>query len=493
AHPAEPTHAAEAARRAELARGAELAYMTATDTLAAYAARTLSPVELLTAVVERAESIEPSVNAFAEQWFDQAMDQARQATDRYARGTARPLEGLPVALKEEQPIAGHPLRDGSMLLRDNVADVTHPIVDRIVAAGGIVHARTTTPEFCAAGFTHSDLWGVTRNPWSLEHSSGGSSGGSGAALAAGTAMLATGSDIGGSIRIPAAFNGVVGFKPPYGRVPALPPYNLDHYCHDGPMARTVADCALLQNVIAGHDPRDPVSVPAPPPIPPYPGSLKGRRVAVCVHLGDYPVEPEVAAATWDAVSALTEAGAVVEEVELPWRRADIMRAAWAHYGAIFGPIIAEEMAAHGDGVTRYVHDFLDRGLKAVAELGFYGALKIESQVHADLARLFERFDALLCPASGTPAFLAGEDYVEMPLVVDGVRLDHNLEAPLTVPFNLASRCPVLGVPSGRSARGVPTGVQVVGRPYDDHTVFEVGAAVTAALPWYAGESWRPAL
>ncbi|MFE0153329.1 amidase [Nonomuraea sp. NPDC059007] len=471
----------------------ELAYLPATEALARFAARELSPVELLEAVVARAELAEPRVNAFAERWFEQAMEQAGQAADRYLRGTARPLEGLPVALKEEQPIAGHPLRDGSLLLRDNVAEVTHPIVDRIVAAGGIVHARTTTPEFCAAGFTHSDLWGVTRNPWSLEHSSGGSSGGSGAALAAGTAVLATGSDIGGSIRIPASFNGVVGYKPPYGRVPALPPYNLDHYCHDGPMARTVADCALLQNVIAGQDPRDHVSLPAPPPIPPYSGSLAGRRVAVCVRLGDYAVEPEVVAATWDAVRALTDAGAVVEEVELPWTRAEIMRAAWAHYGAIFGPIVAEEVAAHGDGLTRYARDFMERSLKAVAETGFYGALKIEARVHEDLAAIFGRFDALLCPASGTPALLAGEDYLGTPLVVDGVVLDHNLEAPLTVPFNLASRCPVLSVPSGRSELGVPMGVQVVGRPYDDATVFEVGAAVTAALPWYADAAWRPQL
>ncbi|MEV2268734.1 amidase [Nonomuraea africana] len=470
----------------------ELVYLSATEAVARFAARELSPVELLTAVIERAERTEKDVNAFAEQSFEQAMEQAREAERRYLDGTARPLEGLPVALKEEQPIAGRPLRDGSLLLADNIADVTHPIVDRITAAGGIVHARTTTPEFCAGGFTHSDLWGVTRNPWNLAYSSGGSSGGSGAALAAGTALLATGSDIGGSIRIPASFNGVVGYKPPYGRVPALPPYNLDHYCHDGPMARTVADCALLQNVIAGQDPRDPVSLPAPPPLPPYSGSLAGRRVALCLTLGDYPIEEDVATATRRAADALVAAGATVAEIELPWSRAEIMRAAWAHYGAIFGPILAEAVAVHGDGLTRYARDFMDRSLKAHAELGFYGALKIEARVHADLAAVFERFDALLCPTSGTPALLAGEDHVETPLVVAGVTLDHNLEAPLTVPFNLASRCPVLSVPSGRSASGVPTGVQVVGRPYDDHTVFEVGAAVTAALPWYADDKWRPA-
>ncbi|MGW6461803.1 amidase, partial [Streptomyces sp. NPDC055078] len=264
----------------------DIAYLPATTALRLFGSGELSPVELMTAVIERAGQAEPVVNAFAEHTFDEALRGAHTAQERYARGDARPLEGLPVAIKEEQPIAGRTLREGSMLLRDNrdnTADVTHPIVERITAAGGIVHARTTTPEFCAAGFTHTELWGVTRTPWNPEFSSGGSSGGSGAALAAGTAALATGSDIGGSIRIPASFNGIVGFKPPYGRVPGLPPYNLDHYCHDGPMARTVGDCALLQNVIAGRHPVDAVSVPAPAPLPTeFEGAagVAGRRIAL---------------------------------------------------------------------------------------------------------------------------------------------------------------------------------------------------------------------
>ncbi|MFD1929853.1 amidase [Nonomuraea mangrovi] len=471
----------------------ELVYLSAAQAVAAFTARELSPVEVMDAVIERARHTEDTVNAFAERWFEQATEQARQAERRYADGTARPLEGLPVAIKEEQPIAGHPHRDGSLMLADEIATVTHPIVDRIVAAGGIIHARTTTPEFCAGGFTHSDLWGVTRNPWNPHYSSGGSSGGSGAALAAGTAMLATGSDIGGSIRIPASFNGVVGYKPPYGRVPGLAPYNLDHYCHDGPMARTVADCALLQNVIAGQHPRDPVSLPVPAPLPTRPGPVAGHRIALCLNLGDYPVEAEVAAATRRAADTLTEAGAVVEEIELPWNRAEIMRAAWAHYGSIFGPYIAHEVRTRGDGLTRYARDFMERSLKAAAETGFYRALEVETRVHADLADVFDRFDAIVCPTSGTPALVAGEDHLETPLVVDGVTLDHNLEAPLTVPFNLASRCPVLSVPSGRSATGVPTGIQVVGRPYDDHTVFAIGTVIAAALPWYTRDDWRPTL
>jgi aspartyl-tRNA(Asn)/glutamyl-tRNA(Gln) amidotransferase subunit A len=443
----------------------------------------LAPIELMQAVVHRAQATEPSINAFTDLYLEDALNQARTAGERYARGEARPLEGIPVAIKEEQPIAGLPWREGSTLLRRNVATVTHPVVERIMAAGGIVHARTTTPEFCCAGFTHSDLWGVTRNPWNLDYSSGGSSGGSGAALAAGSATLATGSDIGGSIRIPASFNGVVGFKPPYGRVPGMPPANLDHYCHDGPLARTVPDCALLQNVIAGSHPMDPVSLPAPPPL-----AIKGAaglKVVLCMNLGDYPVEPAVVNATLAAAETLREAGIKVDEIELPWTRAEIMAAAWAHYGAIFAPMI--EAAAGDNQILRYTRDFIERATSAGS---YFDALLIEAKIHDDLTEVFGRADALICPTSGIPAFLAGEDYVQTPLIVNGVQLEHNLEAPLCIPFNIAGRCPVLSVPSGIAGNGVPTGLQIVGRPYDDVTVFALGNVVASANPWYTG--WLPA-
>ncbi|MBP2323580.1 aspartyl-tRNA(Asn)/glutamyl-tRNA(Gln) amidotransferase subunit A [Kibdelosporangium banguiense] len=463
---------------------ADLVYLPATEALALFRSGELAPVELMAAVVERAQQTEHTVNAFTDRYFEDALDQAREAGDRYARGEARPLEGLPVAIKEEQPIAGLPWREGSTLLRDNIATETHPIVERIMAAGGIVHARTTTPEFCCAGFTHSDLWGITRTPWNPDYSSGGSSGGSGAALAAGSAMLATGSDIGGSIRIPASFNGVVGFKPPYGRVPSMPPVNLDTYCHDGPLARTVPDCALLQNVIAGPHPMDPASLPAQPPI--TIGGITGLKVALCMNLGDYPVEPEVVSATQTAADILRDAGVKVEEIELPWTREEIMAAAWAHYGAIFAPMI--ETAAAGREVLRYTRDFVER---ANAAGTFFDAMMIEGKIQEDLAKVFTRADALICPASGVPALLAGEDYVDTPLVVNGVELAHHLEAPLTVPFNVASRCPVLSVPSGLAQNRVPIGLQVVGRPYDDATVFALGNVVTAANPWYVSRYLRP--
>ena len=199
----------------------DLAYLSATEALARFRDRSLSPVELTEALVARAAEVEPTVNALCITYFDQAIEQAREAEKRYA-GTGeapRPLEGICVGIKDEMPIAGQPCSMGSLRYKDEMPGYTDPVGQRLIDAGAILHARTTAPEFSCAAFTHSRLWGITRNPWNPEYGVGGSSGGTGASLAAGTSTLATGSDIGGSIRIPASWNGVVGFKPPYGRVP----------------------------------------------------------------------------------------------------------------------------------------------------------------------------------------------------------------------------------------------------------------------------------
>ncbi|MGW4471382.1 amidase [Nonomuraea sp. NPDC004354] len=452
-----------------------LCYLSATEAHALMSRRELSPVELLNAVIDRAEAVEPRINAFTERLYESAMEQAKAAETAYLNGTARPLEGIPVAVKEEQPIEGRTHEEGSLLLQGMIAEETHPVVSRIAQAGGIIHARTTTPEFSCAAFTHSRLWGVTRNPWNLDYSPGGSSGGSGASLAAGTSLLATGSDIGGSIRIPASFCGVVGFKPPFGRVPALPPFNLDQYCHDGPMARTVADVALLQNVIAGPHPWDVVSIRPKLELPPLTGDVRGMRIALSTTLGDYLVEPDVVAGTLAAAEALRAAGAVVEEVELPWTRAQIMAAADAHFAGIFGAGIGELAAEHADLLSDYTRRFA--GTKP--ELSFYQGMELEGLIYRPLGELLERFDALLCPTTAVPAFPAEHD--GGPLPING-ELGHYMLGVMTIPFNIASRCPVLSVPSGRAATGVPTGVQVVGRTYDDVTVFQVAACLEAALP-----------
>lgn len=471
----------------------DLHYLSATEVLRAFRARDLSPVEVLDAVSARADAVEPMVNALLERDHDDWRAAAAEAERRYAgQGPdPRPLEGLPVALKEEQPIAGRSLRMASRLTEGLVADETHPVAERVYGAGAIVHARTTTPEFSCAAFTHSALWGVTRNPWNPGWTPGGSSGGSGAALASGTAYLASGSDIGGSIRIPASFCGVVGFKAPYGRVPALPPFNLDTYCHDGAMARTVADVALLHNVIQGRHPADHVSLPALP-IPDDLGDVRGLRVALAVTLGDFAVEPEIEANTRAFAAVLRDAGAVVEEVEVAISVERLAEAALVHYGSVMGPSMADLAALDDPRFEAYTRQFLELSSKAFARTGTYAGLLGESEIHRALAAVFDDHDALVCPTVGGLGFEAGREYAEG-VDVAGVHHDLYLFAALTPVFNVASRHPVLSVPSGRASNGVPTGVQVVARPYDDVTAFHVGSAAERGLGLWHDPSWRPSL
>jgi Asp-tRNA(Asn)/Glu-tRNA(Gln) amidotransferase A subunit family amidase len=471
----------------------DLHYLPAAEALRAFRARELSPVELVTAVIDRAEEVEPVINAFAETFFDEALEQARGAEARYLGrgGQPRPLEGLPVAVKEEAEIAGHHNTLGSLPLRDVVAEQTNAFVQRIIDAGGIVHARTTTPEFSCAPVTWSRLWGVTRNPWNTTYSPGGSSGGSAAALAAGTAALATGSDIGGSIRIPSSFCGVVGFKPPYGRVPEMETFNLDHYCHEGPLARTVADCALLENVIAGPHPSDVASIRPKLEIPAALAPVAGLRIAFSADLGCYQVDADVAANSRAAADKLRYAGAFVEEVELPWDLEAIKRAARIHFGMIFGPSIREIYAKHADELTSYTRGFIAES-DQVSKDDFVAGLALEGQIYAPLGRLLEDFDALICPTFAVPALPAAYDPGE-PVTVNGRASADWMDVMMTLPFNIASRCPVISVPSGLSGDGVPTGLSIVGKTYDDVTVFRIAAAHEERMPWLDVARRRPGL
>jgi Asp-tRNA(Asn)/Glu-tRNA(Gln) amidotransferase A subunit family amidase len=457
--------------------------LTAVDALAAMRAKDLSPVELLESVIARAEAAEPIVNAFAERRYEQALEAASASADRYANGARiRPLEGLPLALKEEVPVRGWRMRHGSVAI-DEVAEITSPLAERILKAGAVVHARTTTPELSCAGFTHSELWGVTRNPWNTEVTAGGSSGGSGASLAAGSSMLASGSDIGGSIRLPASMNGVVGFKPPHGRVPVDPPFNLDRYCHDGPMARTVTDCAAFENVLAGPHPMDVTSLRPKLRIPSALKPIDGWRVAICVNLGAWDVDEEVAANTRAVGDALAEAGATVVEVELPWTMDQVKAAARRHFGMIAGAEIAEHVAAHPDQVSDYVEAWAVEATTTLAEPGaFLRGLEAEQAMWEPLGELFRRSRAVIAPTWAVTGIPAGDSFLGE-LTPDGGPNDRQYSVMMTTPFNILSPCPVLAVPSGVASNGVPTGVQIVGRTYSDVDVFRIGAALERVRPW----------
>ena len=465
----------------------DLHYLSATEALARFADRSLSPVELMEATLARAEAVEPPVNAFAHTFFEEALEQARAAEARYGPGAAEPpraLEGLPVAIKEEEAVAGQPWTQGSLLYKDLVAKHSSAFSRRMLDAGAIVHARTTAPEFSCAGFTHSKLNGVTRNPWNPEFAVGGSSGGSGAALAAGTAALASGSDIGGSIRLPASFCGVVGFKPPYGRVPVEAPFNLDVYCHCGPLARTVSDTALYENVLAGPDPSDITTLRPKLVLPDRFEGVEGLRVALSVDLSSWPIDPEIRANTLACGEALRAAGAHVDEVDLHVPRDKVLRAAAIHFHLGFGAWIAAEVVPpHEEQATAYALDFA-RKMAADAEGGtLLEKQHLEAEVYEPVGALLEEYDALLCPTVGMRGLVAGDDYVDHGLEVGGEQVDFYFDAFLTPVFNVLSRCPVLNVPSGFADNGVPTGLQIAGRTYDDETTFRIGAALEQVRPW----------
>ena len=457
--------------------------LSATEALRLMRSRELSPIELVESTIERAEAVEPTVNAFAETRYAEAMAAAGAAAARYATGArTRPLEGLPIALKEEVEVRGWTLKWGSLAFADQVAEKTSPIADRIRRSGAIVHARTTTPEFSCVGVTHSKLWGITRNPWNPDFGAGGSSGGSGASLAAGTAALASGSDIGGSIRLPASANGVVGFKPPHGRVPVDAPLNLDRYCHDGPMARTVADCALLENTLAGPHPADVTSLRPKVRIPSELRGIEGWRIGLSLDLGAYDVDPEIAANTRAVAAALERAGAIVEEVDIPWTLAEFAATARVHYAAVFGSQIAKAVKAHGDVLCDYTLAWAEEAASASKPGRFLAGLEAEAALYEPLGKLLRQHRAIVCPTwsiTGTPA---GDPWLGR-TSLGGGQLDRQFEAMMTVPFNILSACPVLAVPSGFASNGVPTGVQIVGRTYDDVSSFRIGAALEKVAPW----------
>ena len=458
--------------------------LTATEALARMRTKELSPVELLASVRARAEAVEPTVNALTEQLAEPADDAARESETRFQRGEGiRPLEGLPIALKEEMPVAGWRMRYGSLAV-DEVAEHTAPVPERIFAAGAVVHARTTTPEFSCAGYTHSKLWGITRNPWNRDLAVGGSSGGSGASLASGTSMLASGSDIGGSIRIPASINGVVGFKAPHGRVPTYPPFNLDRYCHDGAMARTIADAALFQNVLAGPHALDMTSLRPKVEIPSSLEGIEGMRIALSIDLGSWEIDEDVAANTRAAAEALEAAGAIVEEVKLPWSLDRLMSAARRHFAAIFGTYIAEVCDAAPDVVTDYAMAWADDVRSLIGEPGaFLDGLDMEGELWTPLGEVYETYEALICPTWAVAGIPAGDSLIGQ-LFEDGGPNDRQFTCFMTTPFNVFSACPVLAVPSGVApSNGVPTGIQIVGRTYDDVTAFRIGAALERVRPW----------
>ena len=471
----------------------ELCYLPATEAIDRFKAKTLSPVELLTALIDRAEQVEPVINAFTYRHFDEAMDKASKAEAKYMSGKrTRALEGLPVGIKDESHIKGKPTSNGSLIMKDFVAQTTSVGNERILRAGGIVHARTATPEFSSAFCTHSRLWGVTRNPWNPEFTPGGSSGGTAASLAAGTSTIATGSDIAGSIRNPAGTCGLVGYKPPYGRNSDDPPFNLDFYCHTGPLARNVRDAILLQNVLCGPHPKDISTLRPKLRLPVTYPPIKDWKIAFSMDLGFFEVDPEVQKNTLDALDIFRDLGASVEEVDLGWDHT-ALDAGLAYLTHLFGAHMGGLLDDHADKMTGYVRQWAETSRESTAA-DFLHTLEVANDMYATLGPLLQKYQVLVCPTNALPAVAADFDHSRDAVSINGIQVNPALGWVMTTPFNMMSRCPVLTVPTGHASNGVPTSIQIVGQTYTDKDVFQAGIAYESAAPqWFSGTGHRPGL
>lgn len=475
--------------------------LSATEALQAFRDKSLAPSELLVSVRQRMETFDSAgpepINAITET-LDSAIEAAQVADQYYAKGSAEPigsgaqsLMGLPIVTKEKHFISGRTISEGLQAWSSRIAATSHPIVERIESAGGIIAARTTSPEFSCATVTHSPQWGVTRNPWNTHYAPGGSSGGSGAALAAGYAPLATASDIAGSTRIPAGYNGVVGYKAPYGRVPGAGPMASDWYRGDGPMARTVADTALLYNVIAGahHTDHSTVANDVSLSLSLNEGAewLRGKRIGLTSNLGGYEVDKYAAGAVEATRKLLESAGAHVVDVDPGWNSELVRDVTMSHFGHLLADSMSAAIAEAGGDAADYTHQFIRDAKMAASKMSLWDSVSAEHKLQNQLATLLADVEVLIAPVSAVSTLNAEASYLDG-LIFENtagktVHLQHYWQAHMTVPFNINNRCPVLAVPALVQDAPIPVGIQIIGKAYDEQTVFNTGYALEQLHPF----------
>jgi len=464
----------------------DLCYTPATELATLIRTKALSPVELTRAVLARIEHLNPALNAFCTVTADLAIGEARAAEQAVMAGRPLgPLHGLPFSVKDLNLTKGVRTMSGSHIFAGRVPDVDPPFVRRLKAAGGILVGKTTSPEFGWKGLGDCPLTGITRNPWNVATTTGGSSAGAGAAAAAGLGPLHQGSDGAGSIRIPSGFCGIYGLKPSFGRVPTWPISNNDNSSHVGPMTRTVADAALMLAVMAGPDEWDRTSLEAPPAdyVAALDAGIAGLRVAWSPALDGLRVDPEVAAVAAEAARAFGTLGCTVEEIRPGFADShELIRLLWS----------AHEAGNYAQYLPAW-RDRMDPGLVACIEDGMrytvveYIEARGRKLAYWDGVRpLFERYDLLLTPTLSVAAFPVGRLNPEH---WPQHRWDWIEWASFSYPFNFTGQ-PAASVPAGFTPAGLPVGLQIVGRRHADLTVLQASAAFEKARPWAAK---RPSL
>ena len=443
----------------------------------------VSPVELTEAALARVDQLQPVLNSFITILHDQARAQAKEQEAALMRGEYRgPLHGIPVGIKDNLATGGIRTTVGSKALADHVPQEDAQVVSLIKQAGGVILGKENLEEF-AAGSTSNNLhYGAVHNPWNLDHIPGGSSGGGGANVAAGVTFASFGTDLGGSVRGPANFCGIVGMKQTYGRVSQrglmVTSFNGDHI---GPMTRSVRDSALMLQAIAGYDPLDPSTVPVP--VPDYTESLEkglsGLKVGVPADYYFDLIDPEVEAAVRKAIDTLVELGAEVREVSLP---------SMQYAGALRILGMADGLVAHEPHIENHREDYgptvLYRALAGQFVLGrdYSKAMKVQRIIKEDYARVLQDVDFLATPSSPIPAWRIDSDTVtldgsEYPVRGPGA----GMTARCTSPSN-ATGLPAMSIPCGFNREGLPIGLQLIGRPFEEALLYQAAHGYEAVSP-----------
>ncbi len=459
----------------------ELAYTSATELVRRYRTKQLSPVEVTQAVLARIHELNPRLNAYCLVDEPGALEAARASEARWAKGAPlSQVDGVPASIKDLILTRGWPTLRGSTTvdpagpwLEDG------PAAARLRENGAVLLGKTCTPEFGWKGVTDSALTGITRNPWNLQRTPGGSSGGASAQVAAGLGQLAVGTDGGGSIRIPCAFAGISGIKPAFGRVPAWPLSPFGTVAHVGPMARSVADCALMLNVLAQPDARDWTALP-------YDGKdwtrelgagIKGMRIAYSPRLGYVKhVDAEVEARVADAARVLADLGAVVEQVDPGF--VDCREIFWVHWTSGAYNLLRN--------MPKEKFALLDPGLQQACASGsehtlakYLDAVNARGALGEHMNRFHQTYDLLLTPATAIPAFATGVVAPERP----AREQDWTWWTPFSFPFNLTQQ-PAISVPCGFSKEGLPIGLQLVGPMQREDIVLRAAHAYQQASDFH---------
>jgi len=455
----------------------DLCSLSATDLVRSYARKKLSPVEVTRAVLQRIENLNPVLNAFCLVDKKQAIESAKQSEKRWAkRAPQGSLDGVPVSIKDLLLTRGWPTLRGSKTIDPKGPwNDDAPVVARLREHGAVLLGKTTTPEFGWKGVTDGPLTGITRNPWNPKMTPGGSSGGGAAAVASGMGALTVGTDGGGSIRIPCAFTGLFGLKPSFGRVPAWPLSPMGTVAHVGPMTRSVADAALMMNVLSLPDSRDWHALP-------HDGrdfrigledGVKGLRIAYSEDLGYAKVDPEIRKLVANAVKTFTQLGAHVDAKDPGFEDCGPMFSAHWFPGAAY--------------IVRNTHPrkraLMDKGLLETARLGekvttaqYMAAIQKRGALGVHMNLFHEKYDLLVTPTLPLAAFEAGK---EMRNIMKEKRWTD--WTPFSYPFNLTQQ-PAATIPCGLTKKGLPVGLHIVGPRYADALVLRAARAFESVHP-----------